>query len=135
MLKPNGYVFFTMLSTKSWYWKYCSNKKIDNQGLTLIDSVIKRETVRNKNFILKQKKPGYSHDFKKNYFLNFCKSENDVKKKFKLFKPISIGYYDFALESTKFSEHHFTFFGKKITFKSKNKNIELLLNYHCGGAI
>ena len=91
-----------MMSTKYDYWKYCSNRKIDNRGLTLIN------LSRDKDYMLRNKKQtAYNH------YINFCKSENDVKKKFKIFKPISIGYYDSSLESTKLSEHHFTFFGKK----------------------
>ena len=47
------------------------------------------------------------------HYINFCRNEKDLKKKFKIFKPLSVGYYDVSLEGTDFSAHHFTFFGKK----------------------
>ena len=101
MLKPGGYVFFTMMSTKSEYFKYSSNKKINSDGMTLVDL--------SKDSKYTERQPGaiYSH------YINFCKNKSDLKNKFKIFKPLSIGYYDGNLESTSLSGHHFTFFGKK----------------------
>jgi hypothetical protein len=54
-----------------------------------------------------QKQKIYDH------YINFCRNEKDLKKKFKIFEPLSVGYYDGSLESTNLSSHHFTFFGKK----------------------
>ena len=101
MLKPNGYVFFTMMGVKNEYWKFYSNKKINRDGLTLVD------LGEDEFYKKRQKQPVYHH------YINFCKNEKDLKKKFKIFKPISIGYYDGSLESTKLSGYHFTFFGRK----------------------
>jgi len=100
MLKPNGYVFFTMVSTKSMFWKYFSNKKKNSQGLTLVN------LNKDKYYKSRQKQLVYHH------YMNFVKSENDVKKKFKIFKPLDIGYYDIAIDGSKKSAHHFSFFGK-----------------------
>ena len=100
MLKSNGYVFFTMISTKHGYWKYHSNKKINSQGLTLIN------LISNKKYKKRNKQSTYKH------YINFVKSEKNLIKKFKMFKKNNIGYYDGSLESTKLSDHHFTFFGQ-----------------------
>lgn len=100
MLKPNGYVFFTMMSTKMEYWRYYSNKKVNSAGLTLVN------LSSDQKYKKRQKQSTYKH------FINFCKNEKHLIKKFKLFKKLNIGYYDGSLESTKLSGHHFTFFGK-----------------------
>jgi cyclopropane fatty-acyl-phospholipid synthase-like methyltransferase len=101
MLKPGGYVFFTMMSTNHYLFKFCSNKKIDKNGLTLVD------VGTDKNYRLRQKQPTYRH------YINFSKNQNHIKKRFSIFKPINIGYYDMSLENIKKSRYHFTFFGKK----------------------
>jgi cyclopropane fatty-acyl-phospholipid synthase-like methyltransferase len=100
MLNPNGYVFFTMKSIKSDYWKYHSNKKSNKEDLTLVD------LTKDKEYKRRQKQETYKH------YINFTKSEEDLKKKFKLFKPIKIGFYDGSLDSTSLSGYHYTFFGK-----------------------
>ena len=101
MLKPGGYVFFTMKSTKSDYFKYFCNKKKGNDGLYKVD------LSSDKNYRKRQKQDVYFH------YINFIKNEKDLKNKFNLFKPLNIGYYDGSLISTKKSGHHYTFFGKK----------------------
>jgi SAM-dependent methyltransferase len=100
MLNPNGYVFFTMKSTKSIYWKYYSNKKSDKEDLTLVD------LTKDRNYKKRQKQITYKH------YINFTKSEADLKRKFKLFKPIHIGFYDGSNLSTDQSGYHYTFFGR-----------------------
>jgi 2-polyprenyl-3-methyl-5-hydroxy-6-metoxy-1,4-benzoquinol methylase len=104
MLKPGGYVFFTMKSTKSDYFKYYCDKRKGNDGLYKVD------LSSDKNYKKRQKQNVYYH------FINFTKSEKDLKDKFRLFKPLKIGYYDNSLTNTKgkgSSGHHYTFFGKK----------------------
>lgn len=101
ILKPGGYVFFTMMSTKHLYYKnFCDNRK-SNDGLYKVD------LSSSKNYKKRQKQSIYYH------YINFTKSEGDLKSKFRLFKPLKIGFYDLSLTSTKESGHHFTFFGKK----------------------
>jgi SAM-dependent methyltransferase len=90
-LKDNGLVFFTMVSKKSFFWKYSSRKNVNKNGMT-------RVKLRKNTF---------------NYF-NFVNSKKDLTKKFKIFKPLNIGYYDLSLTSTKISRHHYIFFGKKF---------------------
>lgn len=100
MLKPGGYVFFTMMSPKNEYFKF-SNKKINSDGMTLVD------LSEDRKYRERQKGKIYYH------YINFCKNKSDLKKKFKIFEPLSIGWYDGSLSSTSLSQHHFTFFGKK----------------------
>ena len=101
MLKPGGYVFFTMMSNKNEYYKYFCDKRKNNDGLYKVD------LSSDKNYKKRQKQSIYYH------YINFTKSEKDLKNKFRLFKPLKIGYYDGSLTSTKESGHHYTFFGKK----------------------
>jgi len=100
MLKPGGYVFFTMLSIQSVLYKSYSDKKIIN-GLTKVDLSLDKDYKR------RQKQKIYFH------YINFTKDQKDLKNKFKLFKPLKIGYYDDASTGFDQSGHHFTFFGKK----------------------
>ncbi len=102
MLNPGGYVFFTMKSSKSDYYKnFCDQKKRK-------DGLYKVNLSSDKNYKRRQKHNIYYH------YINFTKSEKDLKNKFRLFKPLKIGYYDGSLTSTKESGYHYTFFGKKI---------------------
>jgi SAM-dependent methyltransferase len=101
MLKPGGYVFFTMQSIKNDYFKLFSNKKKNTDGLYKVD------LSSDKNYKNRQKQEIYHH------YINYVKNEKNLKSKFKLFKPLNIGFYDLALKNTKDSAHHFTFFGKK----------------------
>ena len=101
MLKPGGYVFFTMMGTKNEYYKYFCDKRKSNDGLYKVD------LSSDKNYKKRQKQSIYYH------YINFTKSEKDLKNKFRLFKPLKIGYYDLSLTSTKESGHHYTFLGKK----------------------
>ena len=49
------------------------------------------------------------------YYINICKGEKDLKRKFKIYKPIRLSFYDWSYGINKLiSGHHFTFFGKKI---------------------
>ena len=101
MLKPGGYVFFTMMGTKNEYYKYFCDKRNSNDGLYKVN------LSSDKNYKKRQKQSIYYH------YINFTKNEKDLKNKFRLFKPLKIGYYDGSLTSTKKSGHHYTFFGKK----------------------
>jgi len=101
MLKPKGYVFFTMMGTKNEYWKFFSNKKKNKFGLTQVDLGV------DKDYRKRQKHPIYYH------YINFTKNELELKKKFNIFKPLNIGFYDQSLENNFRNGFHFTFFGKK----------------------
>ncbi len=101
MLKPGGYVYFSMMGTKHEYYKHFCDKRKSNNGLHKVN------LSSDKNYKKRQKQNIYHH------YINFTKSEKDLKNKFRLFKPLKIGHYSGSLTSTKESGHHFTFFGKK----------------------
>lgn len=101
MLKPNGYVYFSMISPKSVCYKFFSDKKKDKNGLSLISE--------EKNTSFKKRQKEKMKTLK--HYVNFTKSEKDLKNKFKIFKPLKVGYYDLAIQSSHPS-HHYTFFGK-----------------------
>ena len=68
----------------------------------------------NKNFNYKKRQKQNTYD----HYINFTRSEKDLKKKFKMFKKLNIGYYDLSLYNTKSYCHHYTFFGEKnLNFK------------------
>ena len=102
MLKPEGYVFFTMASKKNKYFKFYSDQKKTKDGLYKVD------LSPDKNYKKRYKQSIYYH------YINFVNNESDLKKKFNLFKPLNIGYYDASLTTTKESGHHYSFFGRKI---------------------
>ena len=101
MLKKNGYVFFTMMSKNHYLIKEHSNKKKNKLGLINID------LSKDKKYKKRQKQSIY------NSYINVVKNKNDLLKKFKLFEPLSIGYYDISLLQNK-STYHYIFFGKKL---------------------
>lgn len=105
MLKSGGYVFFTMMGTKNKYFQKFSNKKIGKDGLTLVD--LEKDKVYAKQYKKRHNQSVYNH------YINFTKNEKDLKNKFKIFKPLNIGYYEGSLYSLKDSGLHYTFFGKK----------------------
>ena len=101
MLKPGGYVFFTMMGSENHNIKLSSNGKKDSTGLT------KASYSTDKQYRIRNKQNTYV------CYLNYTKNENDLKKKFNLFKPLNIGFYDNSLISLKRSGFHYTFFGQK----------------------
>lgn len=105
MLKPNGHVFFTMMSNQNKYYTRFSNKKKNKDGLTFVN--LSKDQKYFKFYKQRHKQETYKH------YINFTKDVNDLKKKFKIFKPLNIGYYEGSLESLKDGGLHYTFFGKK----------------------
>ena len=103
MLKPGGFVFFTMASKKNKYFKFFCNKIKNADGLYKVDLGV------DKNYRKRHKQSIYYH------YINFIKNESDLKNKFKLFTPLNIGFFDASFTTTKESGHHFTFFGKKTS--------------------
>ena len=94
ILKPNGILYATMISTKSSLY---SNKKSKN-GLSLVNR-------DNYNLIPP-------------HYINFVKSYKDLKNKFKLFNILKIGYYSFCLDRHNDVNHHYVIIGKKNNAKS-----------------
>ncbi len=99
MLNPNGYVFFTMMSDKSWYktWLVEKNQEPED-GLYEVEHT---DDIYNKrvNKIINK------------HYINFTNSKEHLKEKFQLFKPIEIGDYDLTYNENE-SEHHYMFFGQ-----------------------
>ena len=89
ILKKNGIIYATMISTKS---SLNSNNK-NKDGLTLVNK----------------------DNFKKieNHYINFTKSYDHLHKKFSKFKILSSGYYSFCLDKKKDVNHHYLVICKK----------------------
>lgn len=90
ILKKNGIIYATMISSKS---SLCSNKQNKN-GLTLVN------------------KDNYTKIDK--HFINFTKSYDHLRKKFKKFKVLKLGYYSFCLDKKNDVNHHYLVICKKI---------------------
>ena len=90
-----------MISTKHEYWQYYSNKKVNSDGLTEVD------LRSDKNYLERYDQQSYTH------FINFVKSEKDLKKKFNMFNILNIGEYTISLKDLKRSGHHYTIFAQK----------------------
>ncbi len=88
MLKDDGIVVFTMMSTKNYY--YNTSEKVKNNGLTKV-------TLEGR--------------LNETTYINFVENEEDMINKFKLFKPLKVGYYDFL--TSEGSSFHYYFIGMK----------------------
>ena len=102
MLKPGGYVYFTMLSRKSSYFQYAEKAQ---DGLYKVD-------ILNKNYKERQKNVFGKGEHTIHYIL-FTRDKRELKKRFHLFKPLEICYYDFMNLEEEGSGYHYTFFGRK----------------------
>lgn len=91
MLKPNGFVYFTMMGKKHYMFEHAVPYQ---KGLWKVDFELPRLSA-------------------KNYFLQFIDSEEELKQKFDVFEPLHIGFYDHKLRSDEGSGFHYTFFGRK----------------------
>jgi SAM-dependent methyltransferase len=92
-----GIIYATMMHQSCWYWDM--SEPFDD-GLRLV----KLNRVNDKN------RPGL---ITSNHYINFVKDEEDLKKKFHMFKPLHIGYYDSVYRNDERSEKHLTFIGIK----------------------
>lgn len=89
-MKPGAVIYATMMGTKCWYY---DNSNPSEDGLREV--VIKNGRLNINN-----------------YFVNFTSSKEDLKKKFDMFKPIHIGYYDADYIESEGSDFHWTFIGQ-----------------------
>ena len=96
-LSDNGHIFATMMSTKNSYYNL---SKPENLKFKYWRKLIHKDL-----------------DYKKRHkkkvtqcYLNFVDSPKMLKKKFSMFKPLSIGQYDLCY-NLNLPGHHFTFFG------------------------
>ena len=90
VLKKDGYIICTMIGTKNLYYNNIEKKL--NDGLHKV--VLKGRV-------------STTHQ------INFVNSKNDLLNKFKMFKPVTVGYYDFQLKD-KHSNFHYIFIGKHL---------------------
>jgi len=90
ILKKNGIIYATMISTKSSFYSNKPNK----EGLSLVDK----------------------DNFKKieKHYINFTKSYDHLHKKFRKFKILNSGYYSFCLDKKNDVNHHYLVICKKI---------------------
>lgn len=92
LLKEEGIVIFTMMSTKNYYFSHVVKEKEKN-GLSLV-------RLRGR--------------LNEDAYINFIKDEEELEKKFKLFEKDRIGIYDFTMEEG--SSQHYYFVGRKKRF-------------------
>ena len=99
MLEKGGIFIATMMASSCWYYNMSSPYK---DGLRFVDFYRKQDEGR----------PGLKVN---NHFINFTDDDEDLKNKFKLFKPIHTkGYYDGIYRDDQGSEKHLVFVGQKI---------------------
>lgn len=93
MLKPNGVFYATMMGTEND--QYYQNSEPYEDGLRKVSFDTDRElTVED-------------------YYVNFTSDEEELKNKFKMFKPEHIGFYSEKFRSEEPKGHHYTFVGTK----------------------
>ena len=89
-MKPGGVIYATMMGTKCWYYEHsrpCSN------GMRVVDFKTSRQEC---------------HD----YYVTFTESEEDLIRKFSMFKKRHVGYYDACYREDEGSDFHWTFIGQ-----------------------
>ncbi len=89
-MKPGAVLYATMMGTKCWYYDHSKEYR---DGLREVSLNTERLKI-------------------KNYFVNFVSSENDLQKKFGMFKKVHIGYYDANYIENEGSDFHWTFVGQ-----------------------
>jgi len=90
-MRKGGIIFATMQSPKHYYFK---NAKKYEDGLYEVKLKNKRVNVSS-------------------HYINYTMSKKDLLKKFDMFQPIEIGYYDMGLTKNEPQTHHYTFIGRK----------------------
>ena len=88
-MRPGAVIYATMMGTKMWYYQHSTEA---GDGL------------RNVSFETERLKV-------KDYFVNFTRDEEDLKRKFHLFRPVHMGYYDAHYRADEGSDFHYTFVG------------------------
>lgn len=92
LLEKNGIVFFSMMSSKHYLNQFITKKF--NNGLCKME--------------LKERLNG-------ELYINITNSENELKDRFSMFKPLYAGYYDTCLIKND-SRHHYVFTGRKSEY-------------------
>jgi SAM-dependent methyltransferase len=91
-MNPGGVIFATMMGTKSE--EFFRNSKPVGDGLRVVDFDSGRLKVEN-------------------YHMMFIDDEDHLRERFKLFRPVHVGYYAAKLRSDEGDGFHYTFCGVK----------------------
>ena len=86
-----GIIYATMIGSKSWHYKKSSKY---NDGLSLFSAETRTGKIDE-------------------HYLNFTKSENDLKKKFNIFEPLHTGFHSERYRDEEGADFHYTFVGVK----------------------
>jgi cyclopropane fatty-acyl-phospholipid synthase-like methyltransferase len=89
-MKPGAILYATMVGTKCWYYAHSKEYRDGLREVTINNGRLK------------------IHD----YFMNFTDSKEDLLKKFEMFEPIHMGYYDAHYIEDEGPDFHWTFIGK-----------------------
>ena len=92
MMKPGAYIYASMMGTKAWYYEKSTPYK---DGLRRVEI----DTPRLKL---------------KDYYIFFVESEKELLERFKLWKPVHVGYYDAKYRNDEGCDFHYTFIGQKV---------------------
>jgi len=87
-LNKNGIVFFTMMGKKNYYYDNIKEDMRDGRHRIVLSGRLNEES-----------------------YINFTKDAEDMVRKFEMFEPYFIGYYDYLLREG--SSFHYVFIGRK----------------------
>jgi SAM-dependent methyltransferase len=90
-LAPGGVFYATMIGTRSYFYEH--SKPADG-GLREIEFETPRLQVSQ-------------------YFVNFTESEEQLKQRFRMFRPVHVGFYSQKFRSDEGAQFHYTFVGVK----------------------
>lgn len=96
-MDSGGIIFATMMDKSCWYY---GMSEPANDGLRFVR--LNRPTDKGR--------PGLSTS---DHYINFVDGKEDLKKRFHMFKPCHIGYYDACYRNDDGSEKHLIFIGQK----------------------
>lgn len=88
LLKDDGIVIFTMMSSENYYYQYVEGSKKDGMSFVKLKGRLNEDV-----------------------YINFVGDEEDLCKKFYMFRKDMVGYYDFIMEEG--SSKHYYFIGRK----------------------
>ncbi|MDR1366082.1 MAG: class I SAM-dependent methyltransferase [Holosporales bacterium] len=90
-MKPGAILCATMMGTKNYFYKHSRPYK---NGMRCV-------TLKNERLSID------------NYYVNFIENEDELIKKFSMFKKMHIGYYDSCFREDEGSHFHWTYIGRK----------------------
>jgi SAM-dependent methyltransferase len=90
-MKPGGVFYATMMGTRSYFYEHSEPAEDGLRKVTIDTPRVKLS----------------------DYYVNFTESEEHLKQRFSMFRPVHIGFYSQTFRSDEGAQFHYTFVGVK----------------------